>query len=124
MTETETTTGRQQIGTVRITRTRSYPLDPSAPDHLLRAEVLVEPGEYPVYQDGLSHYWRMTGVINHRHYRMGDGMFAMNPGDEASGDDVVFYSRRYGPDEWNELLAEFAAEAEPRLVLSLSESTR
>jgi hypothetical protein len=125
MTETDTTTGRQQIGTVRITRTRSYPLDPSAPDHLPRAEVLVEPGEYPVYQDGLSHYWRMTGVINHRHYRLGDGMFAINQGgDVRSEDDVVFYSGRLGPDEFAGLMADFAAMREPALVFTVSEPGR
>lgn len=118
-----TTTGRQQIGTVRITRTRDYALDPAMGHEATATTVLVQPGDYPVYRDGLSRYWRMTGVINHRHYRIGDGMFAINEGgDVPSEDDVVFYSRRYGPDEWAELLGAFEAETEPRLVFSLSEN--
>ena len=53
---------RRQIGTVRITRTRIYNLDPYAPDdaRYIPACVIVEPGEYPVYQDGLSRYWRIA----------------------------------------------------------------
>jgi hypothetical protein len=113
---------RTQIGTVQITRTRVYLLDPAArPDDVTATTVLVEPGEYPVYQDGISFYWRMTGVLNHQSYRIGDGMFEMNSGDKLSEDDVAFYSRRYGPDEWDALLAGFAAEAEPRLVFTLLE---
>ena len=111
---------RQQIGTVRITRTRVYLLDPMArADDTLATTVLVDPGEYPVYQDGISRYWRMTGTLNHQYYRMGDGAFAMNDGDVPSADEVVFYSRRYGPDEWEELLAGFEAEPDPRLVFQL-----
>lgn len=112
---------RRQIGTVRITKARIYPLDPYLPSHVTSASVVVEPGEYPVYLDGLSYYWRMTGLLNHQHYRMGDGMFAMNPGDVLSEDDVVFYSLRRGPDEWSDLRAEFAREPEPRLVFSMTE---
>jgi hypothetical protein len=110
---------REQRGTVRITRPRIYKLDAWASDDWNPATAIVEPGEYPVYRDGLSHYWRMTGVLNHRSYRLGDGMFAMNPGDVPSEDDVVFYSLRYGPDEWVDLLAEFRREANPALVFTL-----
>ena len=117
---------REQIGTVRITRTRIYQLDPQAPDRFSPATVIVDPGEYPVYRDGLSHYWRMTGVLNHDMYRMGDGIFAFDAGggDERSDDDVVFYSRRYGPDEWADLLAEFARVPAPRLVFTLDEDSK
>jgi hypothetical protein len=114
---------RTQVGTVRITRLRVYRLDPmTLPDDVTAATVPVEPGEYPVYRDGISFYWRMTGVLNHRHYRMGDGIYELNSGDVLSEDDVVFYSRRYGPDEWNELLAGLASEPEPRLVFTLLEN--
>lgn len=118
------TQGRVQIGTVEITRTRIYPLDPWLPSHIKEtaSTVVVQPGTYPVYRDGLSRYWRMTGVLNHRSYRMGDGMFALNTGDVASGDDVVFYSMRYGPDEWAELLAGFASDDDPRLVFVIAEA--
>ena len=90
---------RQQIGTVTITRTRSTELDPWASDDFNPATAIVEPGEYPVYEDGFTRYWRMTGVLNHQSVRLGDGMFTMNSGDVRSDDDVVFYSLRYGPDE-------------------------
>ena len=116
---------RQQIGTVQITRPRVYNLDPYAPDdgRYVPASVFVEPGEYPVYQDGLSRYWRMTGVLNLALNRMGDGMFAFRAGggDEPSDDDVVFYSRRYGPDEWEKLTGEFHRELHPALVFTLAE---
>ena len=110
---------RQQIGTVRVTRTRIYQLDPQALERWNPATVIVEPGEYPLYLDGFTRYWRMTGVLNHRSARLGDGMFTMNSADVPSEDDVVFYSRRYGPDEWAGLLAEFAAETNPALVFTL-----
>jgi len=113
---------REQIGTVRITRTRIYQLDPQAPDRFSPATVIVDPGEYPVYRDGLSHYWRMTGVLNHDMYRLGDGMFSLSSGDERSEDDVVFYSRRSGPDEWADLLAESARDLDPHLVFTLDDN--
>ena len=100
---------RKQIGTVTITRTKVYNLDPSSPaigsaGHGLATTVVVEPGEYPVFEDGISRYWRMTGHINNQSRRLGDGFFTMNPGDEASDDDVVFYSARFGPDDWAALV--------------------
>ena len=113
---------RQQIGTVRVTRQRIYQLDPQASGMGLAATVIVEPGEYPLYLDGFTRYWRMTGVLNHRSVRLGDGMFTMNSADVPSEDDVVFYSRRYGPDEWADLLAEFTAAADPALVFTLADA--
>jgi hypothetical protein len=115
---------REQIGTVRITRMRVYKLDPWASDDFNPATVVVEPGEYPVYQDGFSRYWRMTGVLNHRTARLGDGMFTMSAGDVRSDDDAVFYSLRYGPDEWEELVAGFEREVNPALVFLLSVPAR
>jgi hypothetical protein len=110
---------REQIGTVRITRARVYKLDPWARDGTNPATVVVEPGEYPVYQEGISRYWRMTGVLNHRTARLGDGMFTMSYGDVPSDDDVVFYSLRYGPDEWQELVQDFTADENPALIFSV-----
>ena len=113
---------RQQIGEVEITRDRVYRLDPQTGEgDTLASTVLVPPGTYPVFRDGLSHYWQMTGVLNHNSYRIGDGMFGLNPsGDVPSEDEVVFYSRRYGPDEWAELLNGFARDPEPRLIFTLN----
>jgi hypothetical protein len=114
---------RKQIGTVEITRVRIYRLDPAArDDDPLATTVVVQPGTYPVYLDGLSRYWRMTGTVNHRAYRMGDGMFAMNEGDVPSEDEVTFYSRRLGPDEWAEMLAGFGPDTSPALVFSLTDA--
>jgi len=113
---------REQIGTVRITRTRIYKLDPwASDDYGVPATAIVEPGEYPVYEDGMSRYWRMTGVLNHRSVRLGDGLFTMNGADVPSEDDVVFYSLRYGPDEWAALLEEFRRDANPALVFDVTE---
>jgi hypothetical protein len=110
---------REQIGTVTVTRDRVYNLDPQTPGCVAGTQVIVEPGQYPVYRDALSTYWRMTGVIGHGHYRMGDGMWAMNSGDVRSEDDVVFYSQRYGPDEFAGLVRDFEAMADPALVFTI-----
>lgn len=104
---------RKQIGVVEVTRRRVYPLDPVAPRYdepdysPLKTEVVVEPGEYPVYEDGISRYWRMTGFLNHGLHQIGDGMIAFHGGDDPSDDDAIVYSRRYGPDEWAELMVGF-----------------
>lgn len=54
---------------------------------------------------------------------MGDGLFALNDADVRSEDDVVFYSLRYGPDEWTDLLAGFASDSNPALVFDMEGST-
>ena len=109
---------RTQIGTVRITRPRIYPLDPLTPDRFPGSSVVVEPGEYPVYETGFTRYWRMTGVLDENYQRLGDGMFASAGGDVRSDDDVVFYSRRFGPDEWTQLMTDCAADLDPALIFS------
>ena len=113
---------REQIGTVRITRPRIYKVDPWASDDFNPATAIVEPGEYPVYRDGMSRYWRMAGVLNYHLNRIGDGMFTTSNGDVPSDDDVVFYSLRYGPDEWDDLMAGFEGDANPALVFTLTEA--
>lgn len=98
---------KEQIGTARITRVRVYPLDPAARDDGLGTTVVVQPGEYPVFRDGITYYWQMTGRINTgRGQRLGDGLFTLGSHDEGGGDEVTFYSRRFGPDEWADLLRE------------------
>lgn len=109
---------RTQIGTVTINRPRAYPLDPAALES--PTSVFVPPGEYPVYLDGFTRYWRMTGSLNQQFSRLGDGTFSFG-GDGPSDDDVIFYSPRYGPDEWAELIAAFAIEANPALVFTLND---
>jgi len=111
---------REQIGTVTITRRRIYQLDPWALETPTTATVVVEPGEYLVYQDGFTRYWRMTGFLNTQTQRLGDGIFAMGPADAPGEDDVVFYSKRFGPDEWTDLVDGLGGETNPALVFHLT----
>jgi len=110
-----------RIGTVDILKRRIYPLDAESRDQL-RSEVVVEPGSYELYRDGLATFWLMRGKLNRRGtWRLGDGMFSLHPGDEPSDVEVVFPSRRFGPDEWAELIAgvEFTDGPRQRLRLHL-----
>lgn len=98
---------RVQVGTVEITRLRIYPLDPMAHDDGLRTDVIVQPGEYPVFcLGGMTWYWQMTGTLNGRDVRLGDGLGILRDGDVATPDEVVFYSPRFGPNEWADMLSE------------------
>ena len=96
-----------RIGSVEILNIpRVYPLDAEAHDEL-RSTVVVEPGHYDLFSDGMTTFWLMRGRLNRRGIeRLGDGMFAMNPNDSALDIEVVFPSRRFGPDEWAKLQAE------------------
>jgi hypothetical protein len=99
-------TAPTRIGTVEILRQRIYPLDAQAHDST-RSTVIVEPGVYDLFSDGLTTFWMMRGQLNERGpWRLGDGMFSMRGGDMPSEIEVVFPSQRFGPDEWAELLAE------------------
>lgn len=94
------------VGTVEILRQRIYNLDPEASGPNV-TEVVVEPGTFPLYSDGLSYYWSMTGRINARGFhRLGDGLFVLQMNDEGSGAEVTFPSHTYGTDEWQALLDE------------------
>src|SRR5262245_16311382 len=94
-----------KIGTVEILRHRIYPLDAESRDEL-RTTVVVEPGIYDVYGDGLSTFWLMRGHVNPRSIRrMGDGLFMMQPSDQSSDVEVQFPSQVFGPDEFADLLA-------------------
>ena len=113
---------REQIGTVTIKRLRVYPLDPNVDPDPFQATVLVEPGVYPVFRDGISTYWRLTGVLNHRAYSMGDGMMRFSEGgDLPSDDDVVFYSKQFGPDDWSSYLNETIRDAHSPLEFDVTE---
>jgi hypothetical protein len=95
-----------RIGTVEILRARTYPLDVEAHDDI-RSTVIVEPGVFDLFSDGMTTFWMMRGQLNERGpWRLGDGMFSMSGGDRPSGIEVVFPSKRFGPDEWAELLTE------------------
>lgn len=114
-----------RIGEIEILKARIYNLD--AECHCpTQSTVVVQPGRYPLFSDGLTTYWVMSGKLNMRGpWRMGDGMFAMHDGDVLSDIEVTFPSKRFGSDEWTALLAgtEFQ-EGEPtqRLRAHLSEA--
>lgn len=96
----------RQIGTIELLRTRVYPLDP-----MNRANdattVVVDPGRYPLYEDGISIFWVMTGRVNVGLFsRLGDGMFMMGSHDQPSDVEVKFPSPTFGPDEWDDFLAQ------------------
>lgn len=115
--------GRRRIGTVQILRTRIYNIDPEArADDVNATTVVVEPGEYPVYRRGDTTYWMLAGHLNKRGFeRLGDGLFAINPGDESSDDEVVFPSKQLGPQEFADLLTDPVCldGPEQRLVFTL-----
>lgn len=92
-----------QIGTVEIQGPRTYALDAASEDQMSRA--VVDSGTYPVYCDGLSYFWVMTGVLNVGGlHSVGDGMFIATPGDMLSEIPVQFPSKMFGEDEFKELL--------------------
>src|SRR5688572_21662731 len=93
----------QPIGHVEILRIRVYAQDPEQPNG---PEVIVPPGRYPLYRDGADVFWRMRGRINKPAVvAMAGGMLAVRNGDWPSGPVVEFSSKRFGPDEWADLLA-------------------
>lgn len=95
------------VGTIELLRSRVYPLDAEATNNDTRSEVLVEPGTYDVFSDGMTTFWMMRGNLNQRGaWRMGDGMFALNTSDSPSEIEVKFPSKRFGPDEWADLIAD------------------
>lgn len=103
----------EQIGTVEVLKLRNYAIDSESPQP--RTEVIVAPGIFPLYKEGLSHFWLMTGTLNLGGVkRMGDGLFIQTPGDIPSDIKVTFPSRFMGPDEFNNLqLHPQATEGDP-----------
>lgn len=87
----------EQIGTVEIPLGREYPLDAQATEDPNRTWVVVPPGEYPVYSNGLVIFWVMTGTP--RSNRLGDGLFTLGVGEEV-GPEVTFQSKHFGPEEF------------------------
>lgn len=94
----------EHVGTVEILIARVYSLDPQNRD-ITATEVVVEPGEYPLFHDGYTYIWTMDGVLNGNFMRRGDGLFIGGPSDIATNLHVTFPSRAYGPDEWKELIS-------------------
>ncbi len=95
-----------QVGTVEILRDRVYPLDPTS-EGPLATSVYVEAGTWPLYQRHGVTRWLMTGRINERHEKIGDGLFMFHSeNDNPVGLEVRFPSRAYGPEQLAELMAE------------------
>lgn len=98
----------RQIGTVELLTPRIYNVDSSelVPKNF-KTEIAVPPGKYPVYSDGWSHYWMVTGKITHRGmHRMGDGVFSTMDSDyvDVTSPDVTVPSKIFGPDEFADFL--------------------
>lgn len=113
----------EQVGTVEILRSRVYPIDPNNIDGVLRSEVFVEPGKYPVYRKFDAYVWMMTGQLNERQEKLGDGLFAMHGGDNPAGLQVTFPSKTFGREQFAELLAEECCQDGPeqRLRFAITE---
>jgi len=93
----------RQIGTVEILRIRTYWLDGDSTEPI--HEAIVKPGIYPLYSDGLKHFWLMTGTLSLGGFqRQGDGLITAHSGDIVSNIEVVFPSRTLGPNEFKEIL--------------------
>lgn len=107
----------RQVGHIEINRQRIYPLDPDATNED-RTTVVVEPGTYPLFQDGGAYFWVMTGRINARGVtRLGDGLFVVSPNDEAAGPEVQFPSPRFGEQELADLLTDPTFTSRCRVVI-------
>ena len=98
-------TGWDQVGTVEILRQRIYPIDPHNTGPL-RTEAVVEPGVFPVYRKFDAYLWILTGQLNERHEKIGDGLFSMHSGDIPGVLQVTFPSPTFGAEQFAELLAE------------------
>lgn len=103
----------EQVGTVEILRLRLYPIDPYS-DSVLRTEVAVEPGAYPVYRRFDAYRWIMQGRINERQAKIGDGLFEMHGGDVPTGPEVQFSSAVFGAEQFAELLTEPECQPGPK----------
>ncbi len=116
--------GFKQIGTVEILRLRTYALDPQNKE-ITATEAIVDPGIYPLFSDGYTTLWLMTGRLNGDFMRRGDGMFIGYGGDLPLDNLIVtFPSPFFGPDEWKELLSyPVAIEGNPdqRLRITINE---
>lgn len=110
----------EQIGTVEVLVFRVYPIDPTNNAPTL-TEVGVAPGTYPVYRRFDAIRWMMTGRINERHAKLGDGLYEMGGGDKATGPEVTFSSPVFGMEEFQKFLAEDICKPGPaqRLVFSV-----
>lgn len=115
-----------RIGTVEILRLRIYPIDPMGEPTPLRTYVAVEPGIYPVLRKFDAYRWMMTGRINERNEKIGDGLFVMHGSENPTGPVVTFSSRVYGVEQFAEFLADPICQEGPeqRLRFELTEDAK
>jgi hypothetical protein len=112
----------RHIGSVEVLRSRIYPIDPYNKDQLA-TEVIVEVGHYPLYFNGYSHLWVMTGKLNGQFLRRGDGLMLAFKGANAFPLDITvqFPSKLFGPDDWRDLMEhESTLEGHPEQRLRIA----
>ena len=121
--QTQSSATYAEVGTVEVLIARTYPLDPEATEG--GTDVIVFPGTFPLFSDGLTRFWMMRGELSDGLVRRrGDGMFTMTPADVPTGIEVVFPSRRFGPDEWDDLTShDVCREGAPGQRLRVAEDT-
>lgn len=95
----------QPIGTVEILVDRVYPIDPNARE-TDRTTVWVPAGAYPVLRKADAIRWMMTGRLNERLSKLGDGLFAIHDADVPTGPEVRFSSPTYGVEAFREFLSD------------------
>lgn len=115
----------EQVGIVEVLKARVYPIDPTA-EHPLRTEAWVDPGVYPVYRKADAFRWMLTGRINERPEKIGDGLFVLHSSDNPVGQEVVFPSRTYGSEQFEEFLRDpiCVSGPEQRLVFEMNPTGR
>jgi hypothetical protein len=107
------------VGNVEIFRERVYPIDP---DGVCGAgtDIFVSPGTYPLYRKGDAYCWLMTGRVNERIEKVGDGLFLLNQGDRGTGLEVQFPSRTFGPEQFADLMSDPGVQPGPERRLEFT----
>jgi hypothetical protein len=101
------TTRARKIGTVELLQLRILPLDAEMGHDPRATTVYVDPGTFDVYRRFDVTYWMLKGFINKRGFeKLGDGLFAMHGSDGPSDVEVVFPSKGFGPEEFDDFLSE------------------
>jgi len=116
----------RQVGTVEILADRIYPLDPydTSPS---RTEVMVTPGQYPVYRGGDGVFWVMIGRLNTFKpivVQVTDSISVISGDDQPKGPPVTFPSRTFTDTEFQDLLTQpgcTEGDPEQRLRFTLTD---
>lgn len=92
-----------QIGTVEILKSRVYPIVDNCGDS---PTAIIEPGIFPLYQEGEMKFWILEGKMNRKNRKIGDGIFTISQSDISSDIVLRFPSRAFTPKEWKEFIKE------------------